>query len=131
MAVCNKDCFNCIYPDCICDSMDMDDIREADARDKEVRPKRRYVRRAEPISATGDRSEYWKVYYQENKDRINARRRERNKENIEKSREYGRRNYAKNKETYKAYYQNNKEKIMEYQREYRRKKREQKRSETP
>lgn len=34
MSVCDKQCEACPYPDCINDEMDLDDYREADARDR-------------------------------------------------------------------------------------------------
>lgn len=130
MAVCNKDCFNCIYPDCICDSMDSADYKAAAARDKETGKKRRYIRRADQIIDTGERKEYWKLYYHENKERINARRRERRLENpekyraeskryyqghreqcIEKAKEWSKNNKEKKRASSKKYYEKNKERI--------------------
>lgn len=34
MSVCDKRCEACQYPDCVNDAMDLDDYREADARDR-------------------------------------------------------------------------------------------------
>lgn len=32
--VCDKDCLNCKYPDCVYDRLDADDYREQDKRDR-------------------------------------------------------------------------------------------------
>ncbi len=62
MAVCDKDCFNCPYPDCINDQMDHEDYIEASARDKELR--------ATPKSKK--RAAQQKAYYEANREKLAA-----------------------------------------------------------
>ena len=60
--ICNKDCFNCPYEDCINDEMDHEDYREAAVRDRELAmtPKKR------------ERAAYQKAYYEANREKIAA-----------------------------------------------------------
>lgn len=37
MSVCDKDCFHCVYPDCINDEMDPEDYKESVERDRDLR----------------------------------------------------------------------------------------------
>lgn len=66
MAVCDKDCFNCPYEDCINDQMDHENYRESAAREKELfmTPKKRKI-------AAGK-----KAYREANREKYNAYMRE-------------------------------------------------------
>lgn len=73
--ICEKDCFNCPYEDCINDEMDHEDYREAAARDRElfITPKKR------------ERAAYQKAYYEKNREKRVAYQkmyREKNREKI-------------------------------------------------
>ena len=85
------------------------------------------------------RKQYWKEYYQKNKERKNEYTKEYREKNKEKIKEYGKKyreknkekhkQYAKeyretNKEKLKEYRETNKEKIKEYKKEYREKNKE-------
>ena len=145
MAVCNKDCFNCIYPDCICDSMDSADYKAAAERDRATGQKRRYIRSEDKIIDSEGRKEYWRLYYHENKEWINARRREKRAENperysaekrryylshrekcIENAKEWQRNNKEKARASRKKYYEKNKERISEQRKQKRRQQRSEK-----
>ena len=59
---CDRDCFNCQYPDCICDDMTYEDWRED--LEEYIAPKTAAQRRIAANKAK---------YYAENKERINRR----------------------------------------------------------
>ena len=64
MSVCNRDCLNCLHPDCIFDGMTAEDYREIKERETNMLfPKTQKQKR---IAA------YKKAYYAENKERIAA-----------------------------------------------------------
>ena len=83
--ICNKDCFNCPYEDCINDEMDHEDYQEAADRDRELfmTPEKRKI-------AAGK-----KAYYEANREKIAAGQkayREANREAYNRyHREYARR----------------------------------------
>lgn len=64
--VCDKDCFNCTYADCVNDEMDHEDYREAADRDRElfITPRKR------------KRAAYQKAYNKANRDAYNKYKRE-------------------------------------------------------
>ena len=95
--VCDKDCFNCSYDDCILDDLDYDDYKELAAIDKEL------VRTPEKTKLAAQQRAYreankeklaaqQRAYYQANKEKLAARQR--------------------------AYYQANKEKLAAQQRDF-------------
>lgn len=112
---CNRDCFNCIYDDCIDDSVERDETDrlfiqeykemplserrafsdEYDKAAKRIYARERYKRKKEEIQ------KYQKDYYTENRDKIIKRNCESNKRwldkpgNREKMRKYAREYYAK------------------------------------
>ena len=94
---CDMDCFNCQYPDCICDDMTYEDWRED--LEEYIAPKTAAQRR---------KANYNAKYYAENKERIA---------------DYQAKYYAENKERkadYQAKYRaENKERIADYQAKYR------------
>lgn len=100
--ICNKDCFNCPYEDCINDEMDHEDYREAAVRDRELfmTPKKR------------ERAAYQKAYYEKNKEKRAAYQKEYREKNREK--------LAAGK---KAYREAHREAYNRYHREYARRKR--------
>lgn len=70
MAVCNKDCLNCIYADCILDTVD---AREAAQLSRELDMYANSRTRGQERQAA-----YWREYYQAHKDEITAERRQYN-----------------------------------------------------
>lgn len=91
---CNGDCFNCIYDDCVC---------ETDARQRESR-RLRYQNRTEEEKtksreyfnkwrkANSEKlKEYHRKYYQENKERCDARTEAYRKAHSDKIKEYQKR----------------------------------------
>lgn len=63
MAICNKDCFNCQYPDCVLDELDADDYRESSWLDRE--PKERTDKQRKDAAQK-------KAYREANRERYNA-----------------------------------------------------------
>lgn len=65
MSICNKDCFNCPYPDCINDCMDHEDYVEAAERDRELRstPEKRKLAAQQ------------RAYYEANREKVAAQQR--------------------------------------------------------
>lgn len=64
----HPDCFTCPYPDCIFEQMTIKDYLESKKRDKEYadpKPPREYKQRSYDCSG---RKEYWRKYYQENRE---------------------------------------------------------------
>lgn len=116
MPICDKDCFNCPYPDCINDAMDADDYAEARGRDKLLNCPARQGRRPD-----------YSVDEQRRKqmDRRNARSRARYAENREailakaKARREADPELAARQKAYRlAYYQANRAAIAERQKAY-------------
>lgn len=94
MSVCDKQCAACPYPDCINDEMDLDDYREADARDRALGT----VRKAkDPPPVGGDTAKKEaarerarakaRAYREAHRAEINAKARERYRVKQEASRE--------------------------------------------
>ena len=113
-AQCDKNCFACPYEDCICDDLTYEDYkaeREIDlltgAKEYKTSPNERARK---------------KRYYEENKERIAATRREKRANNKEKISAYRREYSRKNKEKISAYQrkyrEENKEKVAAAQRKY-------------
>ena len=83
MAVCDKDCFNCIYDDCICDELDHADYKELAALESEIvlpksfSQKRRAACQKAYREANKDKvAAYKKAYYEANKEKYNRYMRE-------------------------------------------------------
>ena len=74
MSICNKDCFNCPYPDCINDCMDHEDYVEAAERDRELRstPEKRKLAAQQ------------RAYYEANREKVAAQQRAYREANREK-----------------------------------------------
>lgn len=108
--ICNKDCFACLYPDCINDEMDAADRRESRARDKLLG-----VPRREKCSADDAAEEHRRralAYYRAHAAEINA----------------SRRGNPRIKAQHRAYYLKNREAILARQREYNRRRAAEKRA---
>ena len=66
MAVCNRDCFNCPYPDCIVDDMSRDEYRESAERSRDLESDRK-TDKEKKLAAKA------KAYYEANKEEIAAK----------------------------------------------------------
>lgn len=143
--ICDRDCFNCKFEDCINDRMEIEDYIEGDKIDKDIirersQKKKRKLspmaikRKKEYHSENRDNpSSYAKAYYDlnreryrkyrlENKERKSAYDRDyfsRNKKKItEKNKIYGAKNKEHLRERQKEWREKNRAKIKEYQRQY-------------
>lgn len=77
--VCNHDCFNCPYPDCIVDGMTAEEYRESSRIERElIRPKSR-----KELSIAAKQREY----YEANREKHNAYMREYRRKQRDKARE--------------------------------------------
>ena len=82
MAVCNKDCFNCPFPDCINDEMDHEDYLNSATIEKEIiLPK---TAKQKKLAAQK------KAYYEANREKLAAQQKAYYEANREKLQEYGR-----------------------------------------
>ena len=107
MSVCDKRCEACQYPDCVNDAMDLDDYREADARDRALGT----VRKAkDPPPVGGDAAK---------KEAARERAREYNKAHRAEIREYFRKWRAEHPGAQKEYYRQNRERELAKARAYR------------
>lgn len=105
--VCNHDCFNCVYEDCIADDpLTYDEIKLSDSF----------------INMGGHTRTYDRDYYQKNREKILEKRKEYYKKNKGKLNAYGREWRKKNRESvnarFRRYYELNKEKEIERHRIY-------------
>lgn len=85
--VCNGDCFNCVYDDCIYD----EGIDPTKARKRETQ-RRYYEKHKEKMQA------YKRQWYEEHKEHVRQQKREWYEKNKQKKLEYGRQHYQANKE---------------------------------
>ena len=85
--VCNGDCFNCVYDDCIYD----EGIDPKKARKRETQ-RRYYEKHKEKMQA------YKRQWYEENKEHCREQKREWYRKNREKKLAYGKQHYLENKE---------------------------------
>ena len=90
--ICNYDCFNCVYDDCINDSLTYNDYKQSKALDKESK------------QVAGKVAE---TYYERNKERIRMQ-----------CKQYYQKNRGKVLQHNKEYYKKNKEKVLQYHKEY-------------
>ena len=104
-ALCDKDCFNCKFPDCIYDGLDANDYAETSARDKILTQTPEQKKLAAQQRA----------YYEANKEKLAAQQRayyEANKEKLAaQKRAYREANKEKLAAQKRAYYEANKEKL--------------------
>lgn len=114
--LCNKDCFNCVYSDCIVDGIFAEEEKQASWRDERaillkvgedidfLRSKDKKPRKKQSWSSEAERN---KNYYQENRELVLA-----------KKRKY----YIQNKESvsdaHKKWRESHKAEISEYNRKY-------------
>lgn len=61
-SVCDKDCFNCKFPDCIYEGLDAQDYRESSARDKILTQTPEQKKMAA----------YQRAYYEANREKVAA-----------------------------------------------------------
>lgn len=107
MSVCDKQCEACPYPDCINDEMDLDDYREADARDRALGT----VHKAkDPPPVGGDTAK---------KEAARERAREYNKAHRAEIRAYYQKWHAEHPGAQKEYYRQNRERELAKARAYR------------
>ena len=66
MTVCNKDCFNCPFPDCVLDELDAEDYRKAKEVDDLLHPK---TKQQKKLAAQK------RAYYEANRDKLAAQKR--------------------------------------------------------
>lgn len=97
--VCNKDCFNCIYGDCVNDRLDIDDFINDEVH-REVQLNRNRSNRYVSNHREECRQKSIKYYY-ENKDKCNQNSSKYAKENKERVAATKRKRYAENPELYK------------------------------
>ena len=132
--ICDRDCFNCRFDDCICDEMTADDWKAARGIDDFIHTKTEkeksiaaykkqyYEENRESIAA------YKKKYYEENRETIAAKQKQYREENRESIAAYKKQYYEENRETIaayqKKYYEENRESIAAYQKKYREENRE-------
>ena len=76
-AVCNKDCFNCPYDDCINDELDYEDYRAQTENDKAIKDELR-GEKSRKVAAQQ------RAYYQNNKEKVAAQKRAYYQNNKEK-----------------------------------------------
>ena len=99
MTICNKDCFNCQYPDCVLDELDAEDYRESSQRDRALKERTDKQRKAAARQ---------KAYYEANRDKVAARQKA-----------YREANRDKVAAQQKAYREANRDKYNAYMRNYR------------
>ncbi len=143
--VCNIDCFNCEYEDCINDKLEIEDYLAGEKidrdiiRDRSQKRKRKLSKLAikrkkeykdnNPENSRAYARAYYSVnreryrkYRLENRDRKSAYDRKYSQENKDKIAErkkiYGEKNKQHLRERQKEWREKNREKIREYQREY-------------
>lgn len=93
---CNRDCFNCKYPDCICDDLDVMDYDESAKRDKEI--SREITNNEYYLKNREKRLAYQKEYYQNNKEKCVMRNKAWRKNNADKVKEYKHKYYLAHKD---------------------------------
>lgn len=78
--VCNRDCFNCVFDDCILEELEAEDYAEQRRIEREI---------VKPKSAKEKKiAAYQRAYYEANKDEIAARQRAYREANREKYNAY-------------------------------------------
>lgn len=92
--MCDRNCFECPYPDCVLDEVSLEEYRESDERDKQEE-------RAEKLASAKDKKAEWRI------------------KNIEKHRKSCREYAERNPDRMRKYYEDNKDAINEKRRSYR------------
>jgi hypothetical protein len=103
MAVCNKDCFNCPYEDCINDDLSLKEYKE-DAIGEEVPHSVKMARIRANRYANSHKekiSEYQKKWYEKNKAHDNARSKQWSKDNKNRVSAAKRERWQQNPEYYR------------------------------
>lgn len=135
-AVCDLDCFNCKFKDCVNDRLEIEDFRAAEKMDKNIINERRgkknrkmsqyALKRKEEYkseNADSDRA-YAQAYYSLNRERYKKYRLENRERKSAYDRDYFSKNKQEIKEKHKIYGQKNKQHLRERQKEWREKNRE-------
>ena len=78
---CNKDCFNCPYPDCIVDDMSYEEYRESAERDRELKTSQKS--RKEKKTAAKQ-----KAYYEAHREEVAAKQKAYREAHKERYNEY-------------------------------------------
>ena len=87
---CNRDCFNCLYPDCVVDELLPEDLNEIAQRDKEIRHDNKDNKRKKE-------AEYNHKYYVSHKKEILERQRKYRAEHRDEINQRKRKNYQRKK----------------------------------
>ena len=117
---CNRDCFNCIFEDCIVNELLPEDLKEINQRDREIR----FINKDNKRKKIAERQ---RKYHEEHREEINERQRKHRAEHKEEIAEYRRKYYAEHKEaineSQRKYYAAHKDELNERRRKnYQRKK---------
>ena len=86
MAVCSKDCFNCPFPDCVCDDLDAEDYRNAKEIDKLLHPQTKQQKKA---------AAQQRAYREANRDKVAAQKKAYREANRDKYNAYMRSYYKR------------------------------------
>lgn len=133
--LCNLDCFNCRFVDCVNDRLEMEDYKSAEKMDKNIIEHRdgektrklsqfALMRKKEYHSENRDNKKaYSRAYYDLNRERFEKYRLLNRQRKSAYDREYFLRNREKIKKKHKIYGQKNKEYLRERQKEWREKNR--------
>lgn len=106
-SLCNRDCFNCPFPDCIIDEISDSEIEKSEKADESVRICRH---------SHNPNLEARRIYCKSHRPQCSKTTREWRHNNAEHCRQYA-----------KQYYQKNRERILENAKKYRNKKRDKER----
>ena len=93
MGVCDKNCFSCIYEDCIFDGVEYSDFLQSEEIDEGGRE----------YKTPKQKREYYKKYYQENREHCREVDKKYYEAHVEERRAYSRRYSKENKERKAAY----------------------------
>jgi hypothetical protein len=122
--VCDRDCFNCVYADCIDNGMDSDELRQSAVRDRAFarRTSQQKKDHATYVKNREKRLSASKAWAKKNRAHLAAYLREYRRQHPGQAAEWQRNYYAAHREELlakrKAYYQANREKIIARQKAY-------------
>ena len=112
VAICNKDCFNCQYPDCVLDELDAEDYRESRERDRLLKQRTDKQRKAAAQQkayreANRDKvAAQQKAYYEANRDKVAAQQKAYREANRDKVAAQQKAYREANRDKYNAYMRN-------------------------
>lgn len=134
--LCNLDCFNCKFKDCVNDRLEIEDFRSAQKMDKNIiecrgeektRKLSQYalIRKKEYQNENRDnKNAYARAYYDLNRERFRKYRLSNKERKSAYDRQYFQKNRDEISQKHKIYGQKNKEHLRERQKEWREKNRE-------